>query len=106
MEFINQVHLRGIVGTVREVTVDGRAHYRFSLCTEYLYRVNQGPVVETTWHDVSYFAKQGERLDWLTKGAIVEAEGRIRMQSYHTPEGETRPICSVCVSSVKQVTEG
>ena len=106
MEFINKVHLRGVVGSIRESRVDGRVHYRLSLATDYCYRSNQGAVVETTWHDVSYLADSKENLDWLTKGAIAEVQGRIRHQSYVTPDSESRPAYSVCASTVKPVTEG
>ena len=106
MEYINQVHLRGIVGRVSEETKDDRIFYRFSLATEYVYHSYQYPVIDTTWHDILYYAEKGERLKWLTKGAIAEVEGRIKMSSYQTATGEMRSICSVVVSSVKQITEG
>lgn len=107
MESLNRVQLRGRVGAVSEITVENSRTYRFSLCTEYVYRAKDGTaVVEATWHKVIVWTKNGERWEWLTKTAPVEVEGRLRQTRYTAKDGSERAALEVFASSVKPVTEG
>lgn len=47
MEFVNRVHLTGIIGQVRVSKIGGTQYARVSLATNYVFKKDDCPVVET-----------------------------------------------------------
>ena len=107
MEQLNQVHLRGNIGSIRVQTVGCSKVARFTVATNYAYRGQDGYcVIETTWHNVT--AWEGNTihdLDSLKKGDAVEVFGRLKNQRYTSVDGTERSNIEILASSLKVITE-
>ena len=104
LECINRVELRGIVGTSRVTEVGDRNIINFSLATNYAYRDREGyPVIETTWHTCSAWARREDDLTMYRKGTPLHIEGRIRNIRYTDANGCERTTLEVVASKVEKV---
>lgn len=90
MEQLNNVELRGNIGSVRIQNVGGRKVARMTIATNLAYRDSEGcAVIETTWHNVTAWESKGiQGLDKLGKGTKVEVVGRLRNPRYTSADGE------------------
>lgn len=86
----NKVILIGNLGKDPEVrfTPNGTAVANFSLATTEKFKSNNEVKQETSWHNVVMWGKLAElSRDYLTKGAKVYIEGRIKYEKYTPKEG-------------------
>lgn len=91
MQYLNSVHLRGIVGTSRVSEVAGKKLLQFSLATNFIHRdASNVAVITTTWHKVVYWTDANDSLLTLRQGDKVYVEGRIDTQRYTGADGEQR----------------
>ena len=92
MEFLNQISLRGYVGTVNLNKVGETQVCRFSLVTEYSYKDRgNNPVVDVTWFNVTAWeGKNMPELRQIVKGVIVQVAGRVRTFHFTTADGAER----------------
>lgn len=92
MEQLNRIELRGIIGSVRVQTYNGRKVAKFTVATNYAYRGLEGePIIETTWHNVSAWEnKDIGSVDRIQKGSKVYVTGRIKTQKYTDAEGKDK----------------
>jgi len=98
MEQLNQVHLRGIVGSVDEVeTKTGNLSItRLSIATSIAYKSKDGcHVVDTTWHTVT-----GYDIGTFSKGDKVDLTGRLRNRKYTNKDGEEHYMTDILVSEI------
>lgn len=102
MEQLNRIELRGIVGTSRLQTYQGRKVVRFSLATSYVYKNKTGdPVIETTWHNVNAWeGKTMPNLEEIDKGVKLQVIGRLKSQRYVDSEGVERINYEVSASQI------
>lgn len=101
MEFLNKIEIRGIVGQVNFTEVGEKKLARFSVCTQYDYKnQNGGGVTDTTWFNVSAWEGPKNGIDNLQKGAQVYVSGRIRTQ-YYEGDGFERILQEVVAQEVK-----
>ena len=101
MENLNRIELRGVVGAVNVAKVCSARVCRFSVATNYAYRDrNNGPVIETTWHQVVEWEKDGNFVE-PKKGDNVEVNGRVRTQKYTDSEGNEHTAYEVIANGVK-----
>ena len=102
MEQINQVIIRGIIGSARTQNIGDTEMVRFSVATDYVSRTSTGQVtIETTWHRVTAF--YNDRMpDFysLTGGVKVEVKGRLRNTRYVTPAGTEQTINEILASDI------
>ena len=99
MEFVNRVHLTGIIGQVRVSKIGGTQYARVSLATNYAFKKDDCPVVETTWHNLTIF--QSDKtcdLSLLEKGKALKVVGRIRNQRYTSSDGSEHYLIEIIVS--------
>ena len=89
MEQMNQVELRGNVGTVKYIGPKDKPMAIFSLATNKAYISSDGSsIVETTWHNiVAYEGKDIKCVDQVEKGKKVYVRGRIRNQKFTSSDG-------------------
>lgn len=101
MESLNKIELRGTVGTSMTSDINGTRMCRFSVATNYAYRGhNNEPVIETTWHQVVSWEKDGE-LTEPKSGDIVEVTGRLRANRYTGADGFDHTSYEVIASKVE-----
>ena len=109
LEFLNKVHLRGIVGTSDVKEFQGKKYIRCSVVTEYAYmNQNNEAIVETFWINVvAYEGKNVSREDILNikKGTKIEVVGRLRSMSYTNPEGNRRSVVEVLANEIHIIDE-
>ena len=107
MEHLNQIELRGIIGSVQIDEVADTYVARFSMATNYIYRDREGcAVIETTWHSVTAWQGPGApNLNELSKGDIVHVIGRLRQRKYTSESGEQRSTVDVLAHFVKIIEE-
>ena len=101
------MELRGIVGFVRQQTVNGRMVVHLSVATNYVYKDRNGePVIETTWHNVSAWESKGApELARIEKGSKVHVIGRLRGQRYTDAEGIERYAFEVLAYQVELIDD-
>ena len=101
MEFLNKIEIRGIVGQVNFTEVGEKKLARFSVCTQYDYKNQNGEAVtDTTWFNVSAWEGPKNGIDNLQKGAQVYVSGRIRTQ-YYEGDGFERILQEVVAHEVR-----
>lgn len=105
MEQLNQVMLRGIIGSVRTNNISGSLCARFTVATNYAYKAKDGTaVIETTWHNVSAFeSSRIQGLDSLQKGDKISVTGRLVNQRYVGEDGTERTYCEIRASAVEKI---
>jgi len=107
MEHLNQVELRGVVGSVKIDEVADTYVVHFSMATNYIYRDREGcAVIETTWHSVTAWQGPGApNLNELAKGDKVHVLGRLRQRQYISDSGEKRSTVDILAHSVKLIAD-
>lgn len=92
MEQLNKIELKGNVGFVRILNVEGKHVVKLSVATNYVYKGRTGePVIETTWHNVSAWESKGmPDFTKIEKGTKIHVIGRLRNQRYTDSEGQER----------------
>lgn len=106
MEYLNKVTIRGQVGSVRTTDVQGKILTRMSVATcEYLNSKEGYAVIETTWHNVEGWDKEGLKLSDTKKGDKVYVEGRLKAQRYTNAEGHESQVYSIIASKFEKVTD-
>lgn len=100
---INRVELQGVVGTARMGETGSGRFVRFSLATNYAYRMEDGtPVIETTWHNcIAFEDKHVTGFDMIEKGAAVHLVGRIRCSRYVGIDNVERTSMEIVVKSLE-----
>lgn len=99
MEFVNRVHLTGIIGQVRVSKIGGTQYARVSLSTQYAFKKDGSLLIESTWHSLTIF--QSEKtcdLSLLEKGKALKVVGRIRNQRYTGSDGSEHYLIEIIVS--------
>ena len=107
MEQLNKIELRGIVGSSRLQTYQGRKVVNFTLATSYVYKNKTGdPVIETTWHNVNAWeGKNMPDLQQIDKGVRLYVLGRVKNQRYVDSEGVERTSCEVSASQISIIDQ-
>lgn len=109
LEFLNKVHLRGIVGTSDVKDFQGKKYIRCSVVTEYAYKNQQNEaIVETFWINViAYEGKyvSGEDILNIKKGTKIEIVGRLKSMNYTDPEGNRRSVVEVLAKEIHIIDE-
>lgn len=101
---INRVELQGIVGASKVTCIGDKKAVRFSLATNYAYKDKEGyPVIETTWHNCTFFADKEDDLSIYAKGTPLLIEGRLRNLRYTDACGCERTTIEVVASKVRRV---
>ena len=106
MEFLNKIILRGIVGRCSENQYGPSAAtaVSMSVLTEDAMRDREGnTTINTTWFNVSAWNTKEKTIvpPGVSKGVIVEVEGRLRFRRYIDSEGIERSTMDVLAHSVK-----
>lgn len=109
LEFLNKVHLRGIVGTSDVKDFQGKKYIRCSVVTEYAYKnQNNETIIETFWINViAYEGKKisGEDILNIKKGTKIEVVGRLKSISYTNPEGNRRSVVEAIANEIHIIDE-
>lgn len=106
MEYLNKVTIRGQVGSVRTTEVQGRTLTRMSVVTNEFFKTKDGSaVIETTWHNVEGWDKEGLKLSDTQKGDKVYVEGRLKMQKYTNAEGHESYASFIIANKFEKVTD-
>ena len=102
IEFLNHVHLRGIVGRVVTDQYNNRTVNNFSVVTEYASIDHTGGhVIETAWFNVNFWNDKEKKTEGLEKGAAVELEGRFRVRRYAKHDGSEGVSYDILAQYVK-----
>lgn len=102
MQQLNQVHLRGIVGLVKE-TKTGNDHSitLLNVATKFAYRSQDGSaVIDTTWHSVT-----GYDIEPIKKGDKVDIIGRLRNQKYTDKDGNEHYSTDIMAKEIHKIDE-
>lgn len=105
MKQLNRVELRGILGTIRVISL-GDTHYAtMSVATNYCYKDAEGcPVIETTWHLVTAWdGKACPDLSVLQKGDKVHILGRLRCRRYTDAAGIEKSQTDILANSLERI---
>ncbi|HED04043.1 MAG TPA: single-stranded DNA-binding protein [Candidatus Fraserbacteria bacterium] len=104
MAGLNRVILIGNLTRDPEMryTQNGNARTTFSIAISTRYRDREGNLQETTtFVPIVVWGAQGENCaNYLAKGRLVAIDGRLRIDSYQTEEGERRKIAEVVAGRV------
>lgn len=109
LEFLNKVHLRGIVGTSDVKDFQGKKYIRCSVVTEYAYKNQQNEAnVKTFWINVIAYERKnvsGEDILNIKKGTKIEILGRLRSLNYTDAEGNRRSVVEVIANEIHIINE-
>ncbi|MCI2424734.1 single-stranded DNA-binding protein [Candidatus Acetothermia bacterium] len=102
---LNKVILIGNLTTDPELkyTPGGTARTRFSIALNRKYKDAQGAWQdEVTFIPIVTWGSQAENCaNYLSKGRSVAVEGRLRIDTFETPEGERKKVIEVVAQSVQ-----
>ncbi len=105
MPSLNHVVLIGNLTDDPELryTQNGMARARFSIAVNRRWRDRDGNLQEeTTFVPIVVWGQQAEHcVNFLSKGSMVAVEGRLRIDTYQTEEGERRKIAEVVARTVQ-----
>lgn len=105
MPSLNHVVLIGNLTDDPELryTQSGMARARFSIAINRRWRDRDGNLQEeTTFVPIVVWGQQAENcVNFLAKGRAVAVEGRLRIDTYQTEEGERRKIAEVVARNVQ-----
>jgi single-strand DNA-binding protein len=105
MPSLNHVVLIGNLTDDPELryTPTGMARARFSIAVNDQWRDRDGNLrEETTFVPIVVWGQQAEVCaNFLAKGRLVAVEGRLRIETYQTEEGERRKVVEVVARTVK-----
>ena len=103
---INNVELRGRIGTVRVQSVEDNLVANFSLCTEKHYTDKSGNhIVECTWHHVVVWEGEGINLGGLSRGVLAHVTGELRNQRYTNQSGHESVFTEILAKSLHIIQE-
>ena len=98
---LNKVELTGIVGSTRVKTVGEQTIVKMSVATEYTYKVDGLPCIDTTWHYVTAIDDAEKNLSEIKKGNVVNVVGRIRVNRVTDSYGNDRYEYEIVARKVK-----
>lgn len=102
---LNKVILIGNLTADPELkyTPSGTARTRFAIALNRKYKDAQGALQdEVTFVPIVAWGNQAENCaNYLSKGRSVAVEGRLRIDTFETPEGERRKVIEVVAQSVQ-----
>jgi len=105
MPSLNHVVLIGNLTDDPELryTPNGMARARFSIAVNRRWRDRDGNLQEeTTFVPIVVWGQQAETCaNFLAKGRLVAVEGRLRIETYQTEEGERRKVAEVVARTVQ-----
>lgn len=105
MPSLNHVVLIGNLTDDPELryTQSGMARARFSIAINRRWRDRDGNLQEeTTFVPIVVWGQQAEHcVNFLAKGRAVAVEGRLRIDTYQTEEGERRKVAEVIARNVQ-----
>lgn len=105
MPSLNHVVLIGNLTDDPELryTQNGMARARFSIAVNRRWRDRDGNLQEeTTFVPIVVWGQQAENcVNFLSKGSTVAVEGRLRIDTYQTEEGERRKTVEVVARTVQ-----
>jgi len=105
MPSLNHVVLIGNLTDDPELryTQNGMARARFSIAVNRRWRDRDGNLQEeTTFVPIVVWGQQAENcVNFLSKGSTVAVEGRLRIDTYQTEEGERRKVTEVVARTVQ-----
>ncbi len=105
MPSLNHVVLIGNLTDDPELryTQNGMARARFSIAVNRRWRDRDGNLQEeTTFVPIVVWGQQAENcVNFLSKGSTVAVEGRLRIDTYQTEEGERRKVAEVVARTVQ-----
>ncbi len=105
MAGLNRVILIGNLTDDPELryTQNGVARTRFSIAVNRKYRDREGNVQEeTTFVPIVVWGPQAENCaNYLEKGRLVAVDGRLRIGTFETEEGERRKVAEVIAETVQ-----
>lgn len=105
MPSLNHVVLIGNLTDDPELryTQNGVARARFSIAVNHRWRDRDGNLQEeTTFVPIVVWGQQAENCaNFLSKGRAVAVEGRLRIETYQTEEGERRKVAEVVARTVQ-----
>ncbi|AGB42481.1 single-stranded DNA-binding protein [Halobacteroides halobius DSM 5150] len=82
-------------------TPSGTAVCNFTLAVERNFR-NQNGEYDTDFIDIVVWRKQAENCaNYLSKGRLAAAEGRLQIRSYENNEGQRRRVTEIVANSVQ-----
>ena len=107
MEHLNAVHLRGIIGNANVQKIGETEMIRFSVATEFVYRMNaKETICETYWFQcVAFKSDKIPEFDSFLKGATAEVKGRLRTYRFTDSNGVERQMVEVLASEVSIADE-
>ncbi|MBL7135067.1 MAG: single-stranded DNA-binding protein [Candidatus Marinimicrobia bacterium] len=101
---VNKVILVGHLGKDPEVryTPGGDAVADVSLATKEVYKNKEGERIERTeWHNLVLWRGQAEfAKEWLKKGQLVYAEGRLQTRKWEDKEGQKKYKTEIQVDQI------
>ena len=103
---LNRVIIVGHVGGDPELKFakSGIAVTNFSIATNEIFKEKKE---KTEWHRIVVFGDSAERIaEWVTKGQLLQIEGRLRTDEWETDNGEKRSSTSIVVDSWTTLSKG
>lgn len=101
ISFLNKVELTGIVGSTRVQTVGEQTIVKMSVATEYAYKVDGQPWIDTTWHYVTAIDDAEKNISEIKKGNVVNVVGRINVIRVTDSYGNDRYEYEIIARKVK-----
>jgi single-strand DNA-binding protein len=101
---MNKVLLVGRIGRTPKITTpNDNVVANFSIATDEYY----GGEKHTEWHNIVAWGKQAEFVGaYLSKGSLVEIEGRNQTRSWEDKDGNKRHTTEVVANIVKGLSKG
>lgn len=106
MEFLNKIHLIGVVGRIMVRNINDREYAQFTLVTEYTYKRKEEIMIDMTWFNVNAAENvfQG-KFDNIKRGSVVDVIGRLRIEKIICADGMKTTVNEVVASKVVLVSE-
>lgn len=109
MEQLNRIELKGTIGSVRPITVNGETQgVHIRMVTSFFYTNSlREPVMEDTWHDVTIWQRDNfPDLGLIQKGGRIHVTGRVVQNKYISSDGVERTGTDINAYKVELIEEG
>lgn len=109
MEQLNRIELKGTVGAVRPISINGATQgLHLRMVTSFLYTNSlREHVVEECWHDVTVWQRENfPDLKQIQKGTRLHIVGRMSQNRYTSADGTERTNMDINAYQVSIIPDG
>lgn len=105
MEQLNQVELRGIIGSIKSQVLNSTITARMTVLTNFAYKDNEAcAIIDSSWHNVvAWEGKDIQGLSDIQRGDKVYVKGRLRYSKFTGSDGAERIATEIVANRIDKI---